>query len=64
VSNQFRRESAKIYQFPRKISGSGAGNRQIEKPGSDLRASRVAIVESGSGWYHEAAVQAERARKR
>ncbi|MDF2114285.1 DUF2735 domain-containing protein [Roseiarcaceae bacterium H3SJ34-1] len=64
MSNQFRTETAKIYQFPRKIAGNAGGNRRIEKPADDLQAPRVVIVESGSGWYHDAAIQAERARKR
>jgi len=64
VSNEFRTQTAKIYQFPRKFRENAEGNRRIEKPGSDLRAPRVAIVESGSGWYHDAAIQAERDRKR
>jgi hypothetical protein len=54
------RPSAKIYQFPRKVaarasaaSGQTASDRAIETP----------RVEFGGGWYHEAAIQAERQRK-
>jgi hypothetical protein len=52
--------SAKIYQFPRKASG--AASREI-KPTMDHRMRAVPTVDFGSGWYHEAAIQAERARK-
>jgi len=64
VSHQFRTGTAKIYQFPRKIAGNADRNRRIEKPESDLQARRVVIIESGSGWYHDAAIQAERPRNR
>ena len=54
------RPSAKIYQFPRKpaaradaASGQTASDRAIKTP----------PVEFGGGWYHEAAIQAERQRK-
>jgi hypothetical protein len=52
--------SAKIYQFPRKASV--AASREI-KPAMDHRMRAVPTVDFGSGWYHEAAIQAERARK-
>jgi hypothetical protein len=52
------RESAKIYQFPT------GGRRDEAKPAAHLAASRVAMVASGSAWYHEEAVQeAKRAPK-
>ncbi len=52
--------SAKIYQFPRKASV--VAGREI-KPALDHRLRVVPTVDFGSGWYHEAAIQAERARK-
>jgi hypothetical protein len=55
--------SAKIYQFPRRIAvGAVASSREI-KPALDHRMRAVPTVDFGSGWYHEAAVQSERARK-
>ena len=55
--------SAKIYQFPRRgIVGAAAASREI-KPALDHRLRVVPTVDFGSGWYHEAAVQAERTRK-
>ena len=54
------RPSAKIYQFPRKpVVRAGAANGQAA---SD-RASQAPRIEFGGGWYHEAAVHAERQRK-
>jgi hypothetical protein len=58
------RGSATIYQFP---SGGRAGlgsRREETRPVEKFAGSRVAIVASGSAWYHEEAVQAaERVRK-
>jgi hypothetical protein len=55
--------SAKIYQFPRRgIVGAAAASRE-SKPALDHRLRVVPTVDFGSGWYHEAAIQAERTRK-
>ena len=54
--------TAKIYQFPRKTSVNAGAARQ-GAPATDHRGQAVATVEFGSGWYHEAALQAERVRK-
>ncbi|WP_158817989.1 DUF2735 domain-containing protein [Methylocapsa sp. S129] len=56
-------QSAKIYQFPRKTSASLAGAGREIKSALDHRQRVVPTVEFGSGWYHEAAMQAERTRK-
>jgi hypothetical protein len=53
--------SAKIYQFPRRGIAVAAGREA--KPALDHRLRAVPTVDFGSGWYHEAAVQAERTRK-
>jgi len=55
--------SAKIYQFPRKTSAAvGESGRKI-RPAADLWPRALPTVDCGSGWYHEAAVQADRVRK-
>ena len=54
--------SAKIYQFPRKGVVAAALSRET-KPALDHRLRVVPTVDFGSGWYHEAAIQAERTRK-
>jgi len=55
------RPSAKIYQFPRKPRASASF------PGREAlmidRSPPAPRVEFGEGWYHEAAIQAERSRK-
>lgn len=63
MSNDFRRESAKIYQFPRKTAANAGGHRRDDKLASDVKLQQAPGVEFGSCWYHEAAAQAERARK-
>ena len=55
--------TAKIYQFPLKTS------TDLGKPGwrqassADRRQPPLPTVEFGSGWYHEAAMEADRPRK-
>jgi hypothetical protein len=55
MSEEIQRETAKIIRFPveRRAGGTGAqsvGRRVVERP-------VVATIESGSGWYHDAAIQ-------
>jgi hypothetical protein len=55
--------TAKIYRFP------GTTSRNLDKPGRRQTSAAeggqrpLPTVEFGSGWYHEAAVQAEAPRK-
>jgi Protein of unknown function (DUF2735) len=57
------RPSAKIYQFPRKAQASFAvSNRRATAP-ANTQFQAAPAVEYGSGWYHEAAIEAERPRK-
>ena len=51
--------TAKIYQFPRKISANAGREAKLAAD----RQQALPSVEFGSGWYHEAAVQADRIRK-
>jgi hypothetical protein len=65
MTTNIHRESAKIYQFPSRISTTVDGHRDEVKSATTLTSPRVAEAASGSGWYHDAAVkEAERARKR
>jgi Protein of unknown function (DUF2735) len=59
MGTQGRRESAKIYQFPKK------GRPQPSYgANADVWAQDLPVVDFGSGWYHEAAIrEAEQPRK-
>ena len=58
-----RAPSAKIYQFPLRISASPGGSGRQIKSAPDRRPRPLPAVEFGSGWYHEAAIDAEAPRK-
>ncbi|MGD0562306.1 MAG: DUF2735 domain-containing protein [Roseiarcus sp.] len=63
MNTNSRPPTAKIYQFPRKTSaGAGAPSREI-KPALHQPQRAAPSFEFGGGWYHEAAIQAECARK-
>jgi hypothetical protein len=55
--------SAKIYQFPRKTQASAAAAGRNGWSARDERLRALPTVEFGSGWYHDAAIQADRPRK-
>jgi hypothetical protein len=63
VGPNVRQETAKIYQFPRRIAADHAGFRQEYASTANFRQQPLPAVECGSGWYHEAAIEAERTRK-
>jgi hypothetical protein len=54
--------SARIYQFPARGSARPVRALQASPTTTDPRR-ELPAVEFGSGWYHEAAVQAETLRK-
>ena len=54
--------TAKIYQFPVKASRLRGVGRE-SRSAMDYQVQLAPAVEFGSGWYHEAAIQAERLRK-
>ena len=58
-----RPPTAKIYQFPVTKSSTLRGPGPDARSSPDRSASVLPTVEFGSGWYHDAAVQAERSRK-
>jgi hypothetical protein len=64
VGSDIRRQSAKIIPFPRRIGANNAGLRQEHAAAPDSRLQAMTAVEFGSGWYHQAAIEAERPRKR
>jgi uncharacterized protein DUF2735 len=57
------RPSAKIYQFPRKAQASFAASNRRAIVATNPRFQAAPAVDFGSGWYHEAAIEAERPRK-
>jgi hypothetical protein len=63
VGRNVRQETAKIYQFPRRIAPNSVGFRQQYASAADSASQPLPAVECGSGWYHEAAIEAERTRK-
>ena len=58
-----RPPTAKIYQFPRKTAAASGPAVRDPRAATDLRLRALPSVEFGSGWYHDAAVQADRPRK-
>ena len=62
MSTNVERPSAKIYQFPRQVAANAGDSRRDGKSAADSRQQALTSTEFGSGWYHDAAVQAERGR--
>jgi uncharacterized protein DUF2735 len=54
------RPTAKIYQFPRRPQAKAGVMAREALFASDRWPRAFPAVECGSGWYHEAAIQAER----
>jgi hypothetical protein len=54
MTTDSQRPTAKIYQFPTCTAVRGVEQRQ---PAMDASPVRYPATESGSGWYHEAAIQ-------
>jgi hypothetical protein len=54
--------TAKIYQFPVKAARLRGASRE-SRSAMDYQVQPAPAVDFGSGWYHEAAVEAERLRK-
>ena len=57
------RQSAKIYQFPTHAVRRTAGHFDDAKLVPTMPAPDLPGVDFGSGWYHDEAIEAERARK-
>jgi len=58
-----RPPTAKIYHFPVKNSPTLRGLSPDARTPVDRGAGALPTVEFGSGWYHDAAVRADRVRK-
>ena len=63
MGNDIRHGSAKIYQFPQKIAATGSALSRGIVPAPDFRSQPAPTIMPASGWYHEAAIEAERTRK-
>ena len=64
MTTNLGRESAKIYQFPRKGAVSVEARHAKTKSASDLKSTPFVEVAFGSGWYHDAAIRdADRSHK-
>jgi hypothetical protein len=57
------RPSAKIYQFPRKAQANFVASASRAIAPTNPRFQAAPTIEYGGGWYHEAAIAAERPRK-
>jgi hypothetical protein len=58
-----RPPTAKIYQFPRRVSASAGKPEASTRPTVEIPPPSGTAVDFESGWYHEAAIEAERLRK-
>ena len=58
MATTYQRDSATIYEFPRR------GRFAVAAQNDEARAARLPRVVFGSGWYHDEAIEeADRARK-
>ncbi len=57
------RETAKIYAFPARGRFAPGNPHEDSVPQANIQAPRGVMVASGSGWYHDEAIQAEQCRK-
>ena len=56
-------EIAKIYTFPARGRFAANGQREEFAQPANVQIPRGVAVASGSGWYHDEAIQAEQCRK-
>ena len=63
MNEKFHAESAKIYPFPKRIGENTAENRKNAILTSKSGMPKFTATDFGSGWYHDAAMQAENPRK-
>ena len=60
MNTSFHHGTAKIYQFPVRPRPAVGARHEETNTAVDLNAPRFSEVACGSGWYHEAAIEAER----
>jgi hypothetical protein len=53
------KNSATIYVFPPRGRFANSAQPKDIAPAANTQAPRAALVVAGSGWYHDAAIQAE-----
>ncbi len=64
MSTSFSQESAKIYQFPAGGRAALGGRRHDEtKPAIDANTPRVNETICSGSWYHEEAIQEDKAKR-
>jgi hypothetical protein len=61
MNTSTQRGSAVIIPFPSRTRPPSSESRDAERAVVRLPALRLANVSYGSGWYHDAAIEAERA---
>ena len=61
MAERIQRETAKIYQFP--VGGRASRATGSKTTEDHVEVTRYPRVDFGSGWYHEAAIEAERPAK-
>jgi hypothetical protein len=59
MAERIQRETAKIYQFP--VGGRASRTAAAKSTEDQVTVPRHAHVDFGSGWYHDAAIETERA---
>jgi hypothetical protein len=59
MNTSFHQGSAKIYQFPVRGRPTIGARHDEAKITVDINVPRVSEVACGSGWYHEAAIEAD-----
>jgi Protein of unknown function (DUF2735) len=57
MTNNFVRESARIYQFPARGRFAAAGHREQTDSVVTMMPPRAGKIVSGGAWYHEEAIQ-------
>ena len=55
--------SAKIYTFPARGRFAASAQHDAFRPAANVQLPQGVKIASGSGWYHEEAIQAEQSRK-
>jgi uncharacterized protein DUF2735 len=60
MNTSFHHGSAKIYQFPVRARPAVGVRHEETKAAIDIHSPRIVTTACGSGWYHEAAIEAER----
>jgi hypothetical protein len=60
MNTSFHHGSAKIYQFPVRPRPAVGVRHEETNTAIDVHSPSISATACGSGWYHEAAIEAER----